>query len=49
MVVVLESTSYPGITREILLQRLVENNGYTIGQNFILTFSPERVDPGRTD
>ena len=49
MVVVLESTTYPGTTREILLSRLVENNGYSIGQNFFLAFSPERVDPGRTD
>ena len=46
--VVLESTSYPGTTREILLPRL-EAGGLRAGRDFYLAFSPERVDPGRTD
>ena len=49
MVVVLESTTYPGTTREILLPKLTEANDLTIGENFFLAFSPERVDPGRDD
>ncbi len=49
MVVVLESTTYPGTTREILLPRLEAQNGVRVGENFFLAFSPERVDPGRTD
>jgi UDP-N-acetyl-D-glucosamine dehydrogenase len=49
MVVVLESTTYPGTTKEILLPKLVEDNGLKIGKNFFLAFSPERVDPGRED
>ena len=49
MVVVLESTTYPGTTRELLLPQLTENSGLTIGEDFFLAFSPERVDPGRTD
>ena len=49
MVVVLESTTYPGTTREILLPKLVEEKGMMIGENFFLAFSPERVDPGRED
>jgi UDP-N-acetyl-D-glucosamine dehydrogenase len=49
MVVVLESTTYPGTTREILLPRLGEQHGLTVGEDFFLAFSPERVDPGRTD
>jgi UDP-N-acetyl-D-glucosamine dehydrogenase len=49
MVVVLESTTYPGTTREILLPKLGTEKGLTVGQDFFLAFSPERVDPGRTD
>ncbi len=49
MVVVLESTTYPGTTREILLPQLGEETGLKIGENFFLAFSPERVDPGRKD
>jgi UDP-N-acetyl-D-glucosamine dehydrogenase len=49
MIIVLESTTYPGTTREILLPRLSEISGLTVGQDFYLAFSPERVDPGRTD
>ena len=43
--IVLESTTYPGTTREILLPAL-ESTGLTVGQDFFLAFSPERVDPG---
>ena len=49
MVVVLESSTYPGTTREMVLPRLNETNGLTIGENLFIAFSPERVDPGRTD
>ncbi len=49
MVVVLESTTYPGTTREILEPKLGEPNQLTAGQDFFLAFSPERVDPGRED
>lgn len=49
MVVVLESTTYPGTTREILLPRLSETKQLHIGEDFFLAFSPERVDPGRED
>ncbi|NNF58933.1 MAG: nucleotide sugar dehydrogenase, partial [Rhodothermaceae bacterium] len=46
--VILESTSYPGTTREVLLP-LIEARGLTVGHDVFLAFSPERVDPGRTD
>lgn len=46
--IVLESTTYPGTTREIFLPRIQER-GFQIGRDVFLTFSPERVDPGRTD
>jgi UDP-N-acetyl-D-glucosamine dehydrogenase len=46
--VVLESTTYPGTTRERLLP-LLEETGLSAGRDFHLAFSPERVDPGRTD
>ena len=46
--VVLESTSYPGTTREQLLPTL-ERSGLSAGEDFHLAFSPERIDPGRTD
>ena len=49
MVVVLESTTYPGTTREVLLSKLGTEYGLTIGQDWFLAFSPERVDPGRLD
>ncbi len=49
MVVVLESTTYPGTTREILEPKLGAANGLVAGQDFFLAFSPERVDPGRED
>ncbi len=43
--VVLESTTYPGTTRE-LLQPILESGGRRVGEDFFLAFSPERVDPG---
>lgn len=43
--VILESTTYPGTTQE-LIQPLLEERGMTCGQDFFLAFSPERVDPG---
>ncbi|MCE2901938.1 MAG: nucleotide sugar dehydrogenase [Gemmatimonas sp.] len=43
--VVLESTTYPGTTRELLQPRL-EGKGLTVGQDVFVAFSPERVDPG---
>jgi UDP-N-acetyl-D-glucosamine dehydrogenase len=49
VVVVLESTTYPGTTREILLPKLTKTSGLEVGKDFFLAFSPERVDPGRTD
>jgi len=44
-VIILESTTYPGTTREIMLPAL-EGTGLTVGEDFFLAFSPERVDPG---
>ncbi len=49
MVIVLESTTYPGTTREVLLPRLTEKSGLKVGEDLFLAFSPERVDPGRQD
>jgi UDP-N-acetyl-D-glucosamine dehydrogenase len=49
MVVVLESSTYPGTTRELVLPKLVEASGLEVGKDFFLAFSPERVDPGRED
>jgi len=47
--VVLESTTYPGTTREQVLPVLEAGSGLTAGKDFHLAFSPERVDPGRDD
>ncbi len=49
MVVVLESSTYPGTTREVLLPKLGEEKGLVVGEDWFLAFSPERVDPGRED
>ena len=46
--IVLESTTYPGTTEEIILPQLTKN-GQEVGRDFFLAFSPERIDPGRTD
>jgi UDP-N-acetyl-D-glucosamine dehydrogenase len=48
-VVILESTTYPGTTRERVAPILEEESGLAAGRDFHLAFSPERVDPGRTD
>jgi UDP-N-acetyl-D-glucosamine dehydrogenase len=51
MLVVLESTTYPGSTEEVILPRLETANGgrWEVGKDFFLAFSPERIDPGRSD
>jgi UDP-N-acetyl-D-glucosamine dehydrogenase len=46
--VVLESTTYPGTTREFMLP-ILETSGLKVGRDFFLAFSPEREDPGRKD
>ena len=46
--VVLESTTYPGTTRERLVP-ILEESGLSAGRDFHVAFSPERIDPGRTD
>ena len=43
--IILESTTYPGTTREVMLP-LLERGGLKVGKDFFLAFSPERVDPG---
>jgi UDP-N-acetyl-D-glucosamine dehydrogenase len=48
-VVILESTTWPGTTREILQPILEEGSGLKAGEDFHLAMSPERVDPGRDD
>ncbi len=48
-VVVLESTTWPGTTREVLQPMLEEGSGLVAGEDFHLAMSPERVDPGRED
>ena len=49
MVVVLESSTYPGTTRELVLPTLTDKSKLKIGEEIFVAFSPERVDPGRTD
>ena len=49
MVVVLESSTYPGTTRELMLPILTEKSHLKVGEELFVAFSPERVDPGRTD
>ncbi|MGE5407019.1 MAG: nucleotide sugar dehydrogenase, partial [Syntrophothermus sp.] len=46
--IVLESTTYPGTTRERVAP-ILEESGLSVGSDFFLAFSPERIDPGRTD
>ena len=46
--IVLQSTTYPGTTEEVV-QPILEETGLVAGQDFFLAFSPERIDPGRTD
>ena len=45
MLIVLESTTYPGTTDELLVP-MFEERGFTVGKDIFLAFSPERVDPG---
>jgi UDP-N-acetyl-D-glucosamine dehydrogenase len=45
MLIILDSTTYPGTTDEVILSRL-ERSGLKVGEDFFLAFSPERVDPG---
>jgi len=45
LLIILESTTYPGTTKEIVFSRL-EKSGLTIGKDYYLCFSPERIDPG---
>jgi UDP-N-acetyl-D-glucosamine dehydrogenase len=45
VLIVLESTTYPGTTEEVILSRL-DSGGALVGKDFFLAFSPERVDPG---
>jgi UDP-N-acetyl-D-glucosamine dehydrogenase len=47
--IVLESTTYPGTTREVVRPILEQASGLVAGKDFHLAMSPERVDPGRTD
>lgn len=47
LLVVLESTTYPGTTEEVV-KPILERSGLTVGQDIYLAFSPERVDPGNT-
>src|SRR5574341_1116275 len=49
MIVVLESTTYPGTTRELVLPKLTQQSGLKVGEEVFVCFSPERVDPGRED
>lgn len=44
--VILESTTYPGTTEEILIPILEEKSGLKVGQDFSVAYSPERIDPG---
>jgi len=46
--VILQSTTYPGTTEEVV-QPILEGSGLVAGQDFFLAFSPERIDPGRSD
>jgi len=46
MLIVLESTTYPGTTEELVKPILEKNSGLKCGQDFFLAFSPERIDPG---
>ena len=46
---VLESTTYPGTTRELLVPAIEREGSLKVGENVNVAFSPERVDPGRTD
>ncbi|MEU6513662.1 nucleotide sugar dehydrogenase [Streptomyces sp. NPDC046978] len=46
--VILESTTHPGTTRDVLVPILQDATGWTAGEDFYIAFSPERIDPGNT-
>lgn len=48
MLLILESTTYPGTTEELLLP-LLESTGFICGKDFYLAYSPERIDPGNNE
>jgi UDP-N-acetyl-D-glucosamine dehydrogenase len=48
MLIVLESTTYPGSTKELILPYISENKSLILGENIYLCFSPERIDPGNS-
>lgn len=48
MLIVLESTTYPGTTEDVIVPRIF-NNGLQVGRDVFVAFSPERIDPGRAD
>ena len=48
MAIILESTTYPGSTKELILP-YIQDNGFEVGKNLFLCFSPERIDPGNKD
>jgi UDP-N-acetyl-D-glucosamine dehydrogenase len=47
--IVLESTTYPGCTDELISRRVEKDSGLVVGDNVFVSFSPERVDPGNKD
>ena len=48
LLIILESTTYPGTTRELILPALTAE-GFAVGKDFFLCFSPERIDPGNKE
>lgn len=49
MAITFESSTYPGTTRELILPKVLAGRDWVVGEDFFLIFSPERIDPGRTD
>lgn len=49
MAITFESSTYPGTTRELILPKILDGRDWVVGEDFFLIFSPERIDPGRTD
>ena len=49
MAITFESSTYPGTTRELILPKILNGRELTVGEDFFLIFSPERIDPGRKD
>ncbi|MDF2878147.1 MAG: nucleotide sugar dehydrogenase [Clostridia bacterium] len=46
--IILESTTYPGTTEELMTERIEKEKGWRVGEDFYICYSPERVDPGNT-